>query len=273
MHYKHKRGTRQFLFGAIVLFFFCVVFSLLLSSALQPSGGSTTPIKSESAASNAPQSAVAQAGNVTELNIFGYSITQSWHGYFGNVTGAIQLADSSNRVFYNWTLANPQGEVFASKNQSILWSNTQCFNFTARGNLSTGATGETAGATNLFGMNVTQLESEYSIAWDDVDGVNETFNLLGTGTHDLFFVANLGFSEGECRSTRIFSNVGAGETNKFEEVLLYEPITGSVIFSSLLEDNLLGFDDRSHDFEMLVLENGHGTDTSVTPYYFFVELE
>jgi hypothetical protein len=59
----------------------------------------------------------------------------------------------------------------------------------------------------------------------------------------------------------------------FEEVLLYEPSSTSVVFTSLIEDNLLGFDQRTHDFEMMVLENGHKTDVSPTPYYFFVELE
>ena len=54
---------------------------------------------------------------------------------------------------------------------------------------------------------------------------------------------------------------------------MYEPQSSSVIFTSLLNENVFGFDNNPHDFEMLVLENGHLTDTSVTPYYFWVELE
>ena len=43
--------------------------------------------------------------------------------------------------------------------------------------------------------------------------------------------------------------------------------------SALLEEDATGFDTASHDFEMLVLEDGHETDSAVTPYYFWVELE
>ena len=97
--------------------------------------------------------------------------------------------------------------------------------------------------------------------------------MLGAGGHNTFYTNNLEFSEGECRSTQVFSNAGQGEDNKFEEVLLYEPTTRSVIFASLLNEDVLGFDNNPHDFEMLVLENGHLTDTSTTTYYFWVELE
>jgi hypothetical protein len=55
---------------------------------------------------------------------------------------------------------------------------------------------------------------------------------------------------------------------------MYETSTSSVIFTSILdEESPLGFDGRAHDFEMLVLENGHLTDIATTTYYFWVELE
>jgi hypothetical protein len=212
------------------------------------------------------------AGNVTQLTITGYSTTQSWQGYFGNVSGTIELADGGGDVLYNWSLANPEGEVFASVINIISWTNVMCFNFTARGNYSSETGG--GGGTNLYGTNLSQLESAYSIASDDVDGVDETFNLLGAGTHDLFFIGSRQFSEGECRSTRVFDSTGTGVNNNFEEVLLYDPITRAVIFAAILEEqSLSGYDGGDHDFEMLVLEDGHGADVSATTYYFFVELE
>ena len=72
----------------------------------------------------------AWAGNVTGLNISAQSITQAWQGYFGNVTGIITLDDSYNRTLYDWTLADPEGEVYAA-NDTVTWTNIQCFNFTA----------------------------------------------------------------------------------------------------------------------------------------------
>lgn len=253
------------------IFIFGICFFIEEGISVSPFGANYTEVGSERAQADAPQSIPAQAGNVTQLNIFGYSITQSWQGYFGNISGSIMLADSSDNVMYNWSLASPQGEIYASVNDSINWGSVQCFNFSATGTYDDDSAN--AGDTSLYGMNLSQIESFYNINESDVDGVNETFNLIGVGTHDLFYTNNLEFGEGECRSTRIYSDAGQGENNKFEEVLLYDSGTRSVVFTSLLEQDLGGFDSRTHDFEIMVLEDGHATDTSITPYYFYVELE
>jgi hypothetical protein len=257
-----------FLFGFIL-----ILLVLPLSLAIRPFGANYTEEDTGSAPTDPPQGIPAQAGNVTELNIFGFSTTQSWQGYFGNVSGAIQLGDGNDNIMYNWSLASPEGEIYASTNDSLQWSNVQCFNFTALGTYLDDS-GQ-SGGTSLFGKNLSQLESEFGIVPDDADGVDETF-IYGPNepdTHNLFYTANLEFTNGECRSTRIFSNAGKGENNKFEEVLLYDPDTKSPIFVSLLNEDEVGFDSATHDFEMLVLEDGHETDTSSTMYYFYVELE
>ena len=260
---------------ALILCIIASIFIIILLKgvgAVVPFGANYTEINSTTAPADQPQGIPAQAGNVTELNIFGYTTTQSWQGYFGNVSGTIQLADAQDRVMYNWSLANPKGEIYASTNGSgIEWTNVQCFNFTATGTYQNEE--GNGGTTNLYGTNLSILESMFNIDASDVDGVDETFTLIGLGTHDKFYTANLEFGEGECPNTRIFSNAGTGEDDKFEEVLLYEPVSKSIIFASLLNQNVLGFDNRHHDFEMLVLEDGHGTDTSVTTYYFYVELQ
>lgn len=243
--------------------------SLSLCSAFEPNGAELTAGISERAPNSSAEIAYAQAGNVTQLNIFGYSITQTWQGYFGNVSGVIELANSNNRVMYNWTLAEAEGEVYASTNSSIMWNNVQCFNFSSTGTYIDEA--GLGGTTNQHGLNLTGLENRFDINYSDVDGIDETFNELN---HDMFYTANKEFSDNECRSTHMFNNGGTGIDGQFEEVLLYEPVTASVIFTALLErGDVVGFNDRDNDFEMMVLENGHGSDTSSTPYYFFVEIE
>ena len=42
---------------------------------------------------------------------------------------------------------------------------------------------------------------------------------------------------------------------------------------TILDEDEPGFDDNPHDFQMIVLEDGHGTDTATDTYYFWVELE
>lgn len=254
------------IFSILFLILFCICFVF----AIEPAGPEINVIGSSTTTSDVATGIPAIAGNVTELSISGFSTTQSWQGYFGNVTGTMILSDSDNNAMYNWSLASPQGEIYASTNNSLAWDYIQCFNFDADGTYADDTSN--AGGTSQHGTNLSILEGMFEIADDDVDGVNETFTLFGTG-HNTFYTNNIEFSEGECRSTQIFSDSGAGEDNKFEEVLLYEPTTQSIVFTSLLNENVLGFDDRTHDFEMLVLENGHAADTSTTTYYFWVELE
>jgi hypothetical protein len=211
--------------------------------ALTPSGGTVTPGTSSSAPEDAAGDDDALAGNVTQINIFGYTTTQSWQGYFGNVSGVIQLADASDNVMYNWSLASPEGEVYASTANTISWSSVQC----------------------ASGANLSTLETTFNIASDDVDGVTETFSL---DDHAEFFTNNIQFSAGECNNTKVYDNTGAGV---FDEVLLMAG--AEAIFVALLQEDTLGFNDVTHDFEMLVLEDGHATDIVTTPYYFWVELE
>jgi hypothetical protein len=174
---------------------------------------------------------------------------------------------------YNWTSASPRGEIYASKNNTIIWLNIQCFNFTADKTF-LAETGN-YGNINLYGKDLEQLETEFNISSDDDDGVNETFVYQGNGAtgHHNFYTNNYQFSDGECRSTRVYADTGKGEKDEFEEVLLYEPETTSVVFATILNEDASGFDQAAHDFEMLVLENGHGTDLAMTTYYFWVELQ
>ena len=259
-----------FLIVLTVGLFLAIVLHISLVIAVEPFGATVNPLTSDRATEDSAQGINAIAGNVSEINLFGFSVTQSWQGYFGNVTGTITLEDNGGNVLYNWSEASPEGEIYASKNDSIVWNYVQCFNFTATGTY--GDDTGNAGGTSQFGTNLTILESMFNIDSDDSDGVDETFTLFGSG-HNRFFTNNMEFIEGECRNTQVFSNADTGEDNKFEEVLLYEPSTYSVIFAGLLNEDELGFDNDPHDFELLVLEDGHGTDTATDTYYFYVELE
>jgi hypothetical protein len=249
--------------------------ALPLTFALEPSGANVTKGATSVATPDAAGSDNAQAGNVTSLDIYARTITQSWQGYYGNVTGTVQLADSSGNVMYNWTQSSPLGEVYATTNNTLFWTNIQCFNFTSTGTYEDET--NNGGLTNLHGTNLTQLQERFgisnNISSSEVDTVNTTFELLGPGTHNLFYTANKQFSEGECQNTRVYDETGTGADNRFEEVLQYEPVSASVVFTSLLNQDTPGFDKGAHDFEMLVLENGHNIDVSITTYYFFVELQ
>jgi hypothetical protein len=239
--------------------------------ALAPQGANVTEFGNQTSPVQSPQSQQAIAGNVSEINLDALTTTQAWQGYYGNVTGTIVLADNSNYQMYNWSVASPRGQVYASTNSSIPWATVQCFNFTATG--ADSAVGEVAGDTNQKGMNLTQLQAIFNISTRDDDSIDKTFNRTGAGAHTNFYTANLQFNSSECQTTSVYDSTGTNVTGHFEEVIQYEPTTNSVIWTSLLNEDLLGFDQRTHDFEMLVPENGHGTDTSTTTYYFYLEIQ
>jgi hypothetical protein len=249
--------------------------------AVEPFGASVNPVspsvRAEEDVADSDTNAI--AGNITSMDVSGFSVTQSWQGYFGNVTGVITLNDNADNVMYNWSVASPQGEIYASTSNSLEWNYIQCFNLDADGTYDNASDILLAGETNQHGTNMTILEEQFGIAFDDKDGVNETFNYNGSQengedlSHELFYTNNLLFTEGECVATNLFADTDSAEDSSFQEVLLYEPSTASVVFASILDEDELGFDNEPHDFQMLVLENGHGTDTDTSTYYFWVELE
>ncbi len=260
----------------------CIVGLILLSTytIATPNGAILDEKRSERGESTSADEHAAIAGNVTELDISGTSITQSWQGYFGNVSGIITLDDASNNTLYNWSLASPEGEVYATNGTVVTWTNIQCFNLSAVGlqNTDSAVCNETlaGGTTSLCGKNATELEEEFGLVTTNVDGVDETFNhtwSVSKNGHDLFYVGNYEFSAGECTYTTIFGDTGEGVDGEFEEVLLWDPDQNNTIFTALIENDALGFDNTPKDFQMMVLENGHGTDTSTTNYWFYVEIE
>ncbi len=248
-----------------------------------PSGATVaSSLGNETAPSDAAGSHSAFAGNISEITLTAYSTTQAWAGFYGNITGTIQLADALDDVMYNWSVTDPSGEVYAvNTSTSIDWANVQCFNFTANG--STFDDSGQAGATSLYGMNLTQIEALYNINPTDVDGFNETFDTDGSlpgnsGTHDEFYVNALNFTTGECLSANMFrkpaGSGGSGVDDYFEEVLLYDPTNVVPIFTAILEnDEIAGFDTEHHNFQLMVPEDGHGTDTTTVPWYFYAEIE
>ncbi len=239
---------------SLLVAIFVVVSVSLFSGvfAVEPFGADITLNVTTRAPADQAELHNANAGNVTYMTLYGYTVTQSWQGYYGNVSGTIQLADNLDKVLYNWSLANPEGEVYASENGTgIDWGNIACWDM---------ANNET-------------LETWFNISNDDVDGLNETFS--DDNTHEDFYTAGTHFAPGTCTTAYLFNNTGYQGANTWEEVILTD---GSdvvqTIFTSLIEEGgAVGFDGNNYDFQMIVLEDGHGTDTDYRDYYFYVELQ
>ena len=201
----------------------------------------------------------AQAGNVSSLTITDTRITTHWAGFYGNVSGGITLQDAANNTFFDWNIASPLGEVYASNNSIVTWSYIQCENLS------------TNGTHPKWNHNGTTLNRFYNINNTETDTFIATFNATyvnGTG----FDVGNVHIGpEQRCPLAYTYVN-GNTQNISFATVLLTD--NQSIIFTALLEVDKDGFRTGvdQHDFQLLVAEDAV-YNLATTPYYFFVELQ
>ena len=241
---------------AKVLVLELLVLAIALSAAAfaQPIGpDSITRGDSQTAQAQSAIQQEAQAGNVTSLSITASRATQRWQGFFGNVTGTISLEDAAGNSLYQWADMSPQGEIYAVNSSTApTWNNVGCFNFT-----------KTAAEQNVT---LGQLEASLGEDANDVDGVNETFNLTFTGSFDVGS-ATIDENSG-CKAVSLNVNDAADQL-RYNETILTDNST-KIIYAALLEQDATGFQGHSADFQMVVGEDG---DTAVpTSYWFYVEL-
>ena len=195
----------------------------------------------------------AQAGNVTQLTLNTTVLTKRWQGYYGNISGTITLDDATGYTLYDWSAGSDisvVGEIYAANDTILDWTDIICVNLTGDG---------TAGSE---GVNVTSLESNFGMLRTDSDGFDETFTkqqdiIVGTTTLT------------DCPATNMYVN-NASQNNIWNESLLTENATQTVIFASEVENDAEGFNNKTWDFQMIVADDG--SDTTATPYQFYVEL-
>ncbi len=190
----------------------------------------------------------AVAGNLTELTFTANTVTQTWQGYFGNISGSIKLGDANNNTFYDWTSASPNGEIYATqKSDTPTWGSIAC---------------ATQGQVNSEDTNLGINQAT------DQDSVNRTF--LNNTAFNAFYVGNININDTQdCRVVNLYNSTAAPTTD-FQELLLHDGT--DIVYTALIKQDTLGFDSRTHDFQMLVGEDGHLGNTAPTPYYFYVEL-
>ncbi len=235
--------------------------SLYAAAIGEPTGPDTLNVIGTSRFTTlSPNQTEAQAGNVTELTFTAQTATKAWQGFYGNISGTITLEDSSGNVFYDWTAAEPEGEIYASTNSTINWANVECFNF-----------------TSTTTINLSTEEARYGIDANDVDGIDETFNVT---LHDTFYVGTVQITQNTCPSTFVYRS-SSYQTSYFQNVLLADPSTNSLIFTTLIENrnpandtDITGYDGKPYDFQLLVAEDEHTQAAAgTTTYYFWVEIE
>ncbi|MCM2326208.1 MAG: hypothetical protein NDI94_07110, partial [Candidatus Woesearchaeota archaeon] len=181
------------------------------------------------------------AGNTTILDLASLTITNYWQGFYGNISGGISLQDSQGNTFYDWNVVVLNGEVFATRAYDVNFATFNCSNSTHIGS----------------------EEAYLGHVSTTGDSVSSTFS---GSTHPSFSVGSLSIPQDTCVSTNLYVNGAQG--SDFYEVLLSDDAS-NMVYTAIIDENTVGFDGRTYDFEMLVGDKG---DSSVTSYYFFMEL-
>lgn len=232
---------KQIVVLALMMGLFYVGISFVLGVQGATSLGTATSSRA-SFTDTSSQSLAAQAGNVTQVDISGQSITTHWAGFFGNISGNITLKDSSGKTFYDWAgMGTPAGEVFASTDGSVEWAGIDC------------ATSD----------ELSTIDTLLGIGADDEDGINQTYT---SNTFPGFTVAGVSISG--CNSTNAYSN-GVLEETTYYQILLTDT-SGDAVYTTLINDSATSFMGSGADFQLLVGE----TDTvGTTAMYFYIELD
>ena len=100
------------------------------------------------------------------------------------------------------------------------------------------------------------------------DSLNRTFNMT---THKSFYAGTNQIAASSCPSVALYINDTVqtpAEDATFQEVLLMDS-SESMVYVSILEDEIYGFDYQPYDFQMIVAENEFDGPTT---YYFWAEL-
>jgi hypothetical protein len=189
---------------------------------------------------------LAQGGNVTQININALSITKTWQGYFGNVTGNIHLDDANNNTFYIWgNGTNLRGQVYASRTDTLDWVSVNCSSPDQRAD----------------------EDAALGVASTDADSATNTFDEL---QHPGFNVGLQPIRADSCFSTFGYVN-GVAQNATFNQILLSDS-GNHTIYSTIIAYHTAGYNGDTVDFQLLVGENEHVGNIGPTPYYFFVEL-
>lgn len=237
-------------FSTRIIFLSILAFAIAatIASAL-PDGVTIVPIRNDTSSPTAGGMINTTGGSITTVNLNASTQNVRWKAFIGNVSGTLTLDDSAGASIYSWSLASISGEVYATRNPgSVNWTGINCSNLTHLSNEEVAL-----GHTNKD------------------DNITTTFNVKN---HSSFFVDVRPITNNTCQSVHTYVNSTA-QDQRFEEVALYDGTNltnGNIIYSTILEQDKYGYNNKTYDFQMIVPERGEPTWQSATAYYFYVEL-
>jgi hypothetical protein len=181
------------------------------------------------------------------MNITATSQNSRWKAFIGQINGKFTLDDASTNTIYDWTSASVNGVVYATRNSTaITWGTARC-------------------------ANETEIVAEDTfLEHAGEDSINLTFTPLNNS--EIFQIGGgITIFPNTCASINTYIN-DLPQSVDFEEVILYDTTSANIIFATILEQDVAGYDNLNYDFQMIVPENGSATWSGQTPYYLYLEL-
>jgi len=212
-----------------------MVLALAASAFALPNGANVFPGTPETNTPAAGGAVKAEGGNVTLVNVGARSQTRVWQGYFGEVNGNLTLEDASADLFFNWSVTNPDGEVYASRNSTMDF-------------------------TTVAG--VTDCTVDETLTGPGRDKTSRTFALNATLT-PAFEVGAISISS----ACQVFTHTSSAPAFDFEEIIINATGVTS-IYTARINSDTVGFDGATHDYQMIVPDD---PGVAIQTYYFFAE--
>ncbi len=229
----------------LVALFLALAALLAWQALAMPTGASFTSNSTDYGPTRSPSSITTNRSTITTLLLNAIQQDPHWKAYVGNITGTLTLQDAANNTIYDWSgLVAPTGEVYASTNGSLDFSTVAC---AAAGTVSTAQT-----AMNMTGS--------------DPDSIGNTFN---STNHTATTVA--GTLLNGCNMTSLYVNnasQGKNSSADYQEFLMQDA-GSNLVYVAIINDNKVGYNGQTYDFEMLVAESHVAAPHT---YYFYMEL-
>jgi len=231
----------------VVLLLAALLLPILPSALADPNGPSIIYNNTETVTPAAAATSTTAGGSFTTLVLNATTQTPRWKAYVGNVTGGFTLQNAANYSIYDWGSTYASGEVYSSRNNSVSWSTIVC-------------------APNA---SITAEDAALNISATSVDSINKTFNRT---VHKQFYVGTTRIANSTCRAIATYvsnASQSVSENAKFQEILLADTAQ-KVVFAALIDQDAVGFNGQTFDFQMIVPEDEYATTPHT--YYFWVEL-
>ncbi|HIJ01190.1 TPA: hypothetical protein HA363_00930 [Candidatus Woesearchaeota archaeon] len=245
---KEKTRIENISLTSIILFTI-IIFTLMLSNHVlaAPQGPIITFNSTQNITPREAAQITTAGGSFTTIVINATTQTPRWKAYVGNVSGMLVLNDATNKSIFDWSLSSVTGEIYATRNNSIDWGTIKCSNTTI----------------------ITAEESDLNMSSAYADSINNTFKYR---IHKRFYVGGTLIQNSSCPSLATYINDTAQsmtENASFQEVMLMDNQL-RVVYTTLINQNTLGFNNQQYDFQMIVPENEYQQNPSA--YYLYAEL-